>query len=473
LEGITYSGNKTITLNIKMRTAYLMEVNSIYEGDNLEILSKFPDNSVDLIYLDPPFFSNRHFEVIWEDGAELRAFQDRWQGGVEHYISWMEPRLRECYRVLKKTGSIYLHCDWHANAHLRILMDKIFGDNNFKNEIIWQRTKIHNDPNQFGRIHDTILFYIKSKEVTWNTQYQSYTQEYLDASYNNVDKDGKRFKTSDLSAAKPGGDVEYEWKGKYPPKGRYWAYSKENMKKFEKEGKIYYSKNGIPYLKNYMDEMKGVPIQDLWIDINPVSGSKEYLGYPTQKPVALLMRIISASSNEGDIILDPFCGCGTTLAAAYKLKRKWIGIDVSPTACKLMAKRLKMQFGASVHLIKGTVDLKYVRNLQPFDFQNWVVVDKFLGNVSKTKSGDMGIDGLTPQVMGGYPIQVKQSDGIGRNVIDNFVSAMQRMKKDKGYIVAFSFGKGAIEEVARLKNEGKIDIILRTVQELLDGKVEE
>jgi len=245
------------------------------------------------------------------------------------------------------------------------------------------------------------------------------------------------------------------------------------MKKFDKEGKLYYSESGTPYLKNYIDEMKGVPIQDLWTDINPVSGSKEYLGYPTQKPIALLMRVISASSNEGDVVLDPFCGCGTTLAAAQKLKRKWIGIDVSPTACKLMVKRLRTQFGVNVHPIKGTVDLKYVKNLQPFDFQNWVVVDKFLGNISRTKSGDMGIDGLTPQITGGFPIQVKQSDGVGRNVVDNFKSAMARVKKNKGYIVAFSFGKGAYEEVARVKNQEGITIILRTIQDLIDGKIEE
>jgi len=453
--------------------AIAMEVNAIYEGDNLEIMGKFPENSVDLIYLDPPFFSNRHFEVIWDDGAEKRAFQDRWQGGIEHYISWMEPRLRECYKILKNTGSIFLHCDWHANAHLRILMDKIFGETNFKNEIVWQRTKTHNDPKQYGRIHDTILFYAKSKNYTWKPQYQPYEKDYTDSSYNKMDKDGRRFKTSDLSAAKPGGDVEYEWKGKYPPKGRYWAYSKENMVKFEKENKIYYSESGTPYFKNYLDEMKGIPAQDLWIDIKPVSGSKEYLGYPTQKPVALLLRIINASSNEGDIVLDPFCGCGTTLAAAHKLNRKWIGIDVSPTACKLMVKRLRTQYGVNAQLVKGEVDIKYVKKLPPFEFQNWVVVDKFLGNVSKTKSGDFGIDGMTPQVTGGYPIQVKQSEDVGRNVIDNFETAIRRLNKKKGYIVAFSFGKGAYEETARVKNQGELDIILRTVQELLDGKVEE
>ena len=212
---------------------------------------------------------------------------------------------------------------------------------------------------------------------------------------------------------------------------------------------------------------------DVWTDIPPIqSQSKERMGYPTQKPVALLERIISISANKEDIVLDPFCGCGTTLVAAQKLKRKWIGIDISPTACKLMKKRIQKEFKINVQLIRGEVDLNYVKKLPPFEFQNWVVVDKFLGTVSRTKSGDFGVDGSTPQIMGGCPIQVKQSENIGRNVVDNFETAMRRLNKKKGFIVAFSFGSGAIEEVARAKNQEGIEIILRTVKELLEGKIE-
>ena len=413
-----------------------MEVNSIYEGDNLEILNKFSDKSVDLIYLDPPFFSNRHYEVIWEDGAELRAFQDRWQGGIEHYISWMEPRLRECHRVLKNTGNIFLHCDWHANAHLRILLDKIFGENNFINEIVWCYSHGGRSKRTFGRKHDTIFWYSKTKDYYFDEKAVRLPMKSGLTSFGGklrIDKDGRKYRL---------------------------VYGTKNA-----EGET-------KYYKYYLDEGK-IP-EDYWTDINSIQASDpERLGYPTQKPVALLERIIKVSSKEEDIVLDPFCGCGTTLAAAQKLKRRWIGIDVSPTACKLMVKRLKMQFGLNSHFIKGNVDLKYIKKLPPFEFQNWVVVDKFFGNVSRTKSGDMGVDGITPQITGGYPIQVKQSEGIGRNVIDNFETAMRRLKKNKGYIVAFSFGKGAYEEVARVNNLEGINFILSTVQELIDGKVEE
>jgi len=399
-----------------------MEVNAIYEGDNLEILNKFPDNSIDLIYLDPPFFSNKHYEVIWNDGAEIRAFQDRWRGGIEHYTSWMEPRLRECHRILKENGTIYLHCDWHANAHLRILMDKIFGGNNLRNEIVWCYRGAGYPKKDFGKRHDTIFRYSKTGKYIFNLDevregYAEATKERFKHYIGNVRKSGD-FGIQKLNPL-----------GKQP---------------------------------------------DDWWEIQPIApSSKERLGYPTQKPLVLLEKIIKASSNKGDIVLDPFCGCGTTLVASEKLKRRWIGIDVSPTACKLMVKRLRQEFSITPKLIKGTVDLRYIKKLPHFEFQNWVVVDKFLGNVSRTKSGDFGVDGLTPQITGGYPIQVKQSEDVGRNVIDNFETAMRRLKKNKGYVVAFSFGKGAYEEVARVKNQEGLNIILRTVKELLDGKVEE
>lgn len=400
-----------------------MEVNAIYEGDNIEILSKFPDKSVDLIYADPPFFSNRHYEVIWNDGAELRAFQDRWKGGIEHYISWMDPRLRECHRVLKDTGSIYLHCDWHADYKLREVMNLIFGESNFRNEIVWHYRKWSAGWKQFQRNHDMILFYSKtnSDKRVFNKMFMERTESTL-----------KRFGNAKIISG------------------------------FDKKGERIPSQMAD-------EESQGVPMDDVWT-IGRVPPIK--LMFPTQKPVPLLERIITASSNKGDIVLDPFCGCGTTLIASQKLGRKWIGIDVSPTACKLMARRLRDEFSINAQLIKGNVDLNYVKKLPPFEFQNWVVVDKFLGTVSKTKSGDFGVDGFTSQVMGGYPIQVKQSSDIGRNIIDNFETAMRRMKKKKGYIVAFSFGSGAHEEVARAKNQEGLNIVLRSVKELLEGKIE-
>ena len=455
-----------------------METNAIYEGDNLEIMSKFPSKSVDLIYADPPFYTNRRFEIIWNDGAEKRAFEDRWAGGIEHYTSWMEPRIRECYRLLKEGGTLYLHCDDHASSHLRLLLDKIFGENSFVNEIVWFRQSgAHTDTKQgsrhFGRAHDNILLYSKGDPKTWNEEFQEYSEDYVKNFYRYVEPTtGRRYQLDNLTG--PGGEAKgnpyYEVMGVK----RYWRYSKEKMQELINEGRIVQTKPGtVPRYKRYLDEGKGVPIMDVWTDISSIqSQSKERLGYPTQKPVALLERIISVSSNKGDIILDPFCGCGTALVASQRLGRKWIGIDISPTACKLMSKRLKKEFKISPMLIRGDVDLKYVKKLAPFEFQNWVIVDKFLGNVSSRKSGDMGVDGLTAPLDGSLPIQVKQSEDVGRNVIDNFETAMRRMNRKKGYIVAFSFGKGAIEEVARVKNQEGLEIVLRTVQDLLDGKIE-
>ncbi|QLJ52827.1 MAG: Type III restriction-modification system methylation subunit [Candidatus Fermentimicrarchaeum limneticum] len=461
-----------------------MEVNSIYEGDNLEIMSKFPDKSVDLMYADPPFYTNKRFEIIWKDGAEKRAFEDRWAGGIEHYTAWMEPRLRECHRLLKNTGSFYLHCDYHASAHLRILLDKIFGESNFRNEIIWKRKtgrgETQHKSKQFGVCTDYILFYSKSKDSKFNSQFKPVSEaddeykEYVKKFYTHIDKEGRKFQIDNLASPSPRPNLTYEYKG-YKPPAYGWAIEKEKMEQWDKEGRLWFpaNKKGRIRRKRFLDELKGQPIQNLWDDIQPISSqSNERLGYPTQKPVALLERMIVTSSDKGDLVLDPFCGCGTTIVAAQKLGRKWIGIDVSPTACKLMQKRLRKEFSVSVHIIRGEVDLNYVKKLAPFEFQNWVITDKFLGKVSERKVGDMGIDGFTPQVLGGYPIQVKQSPDVGRNVVDNFETAMRRIGKKKGYIVAFSFGKGAIEEVARIKNAGELDIILRTVQELLDGRVD-
>lgn len=404
-----------------------MEIGAIYEGDNIDILHSFSDNSVDLIYADPPFYSGKPYELIWKDEPERRSFEDRWSGGIQHYIGWMEPRLKECWRVLKPTGSVFLHCDWHADAYLRILLDKIFGYGNFRNEIVWCYTGA-SSPNQkqFPRKHDTIFWYSKGNKWTFNEDDVriAYSQATLQR----------------IAAAEGGGK------------------SKES---------VFHGKR----TERAVNE-KGKIVEDWW-DI-PVVGStsKERLGYPTQKPVALLERIIRAASSKNDVVLDPFCGCGTTLVASQKLSRKWVGIDFSRTACKLMQKRLRKEFGINPQIITGDVDIKYVKKLSHFEFQNWVVVDKFLGNVSKTKSNDKGVDGTTPQINGGYPIQVKQEEGIGRNYIDNFETAMRRIGKKKGYFVAFSFGRGAIEEVARAKNEEGLDITLRTVQELLDGKIE-
>jgi len=391
-----------------------MEINAIYEGDNLEIMSKFSNDKIDMIYADPPFFSNKQYEVIWNDGAEVRAFEDRWKGGIYNYKDWMEKRLRECYRVLKVGGSMYLHCDYHAVAQLRICMDDIFGEHNFQNEVIWYYHTGGGSKRRFQKAHDNILFYTK-------------------------EKDAKTFNWKDI--------------------------------KFQRTEKSLIRAQNPKGARISAKDLYKIPEDVLEIQqMNPMAKERE--GYPTQKPVELLEKLVALSSNKEDIVFDPFCGCGTTLVASQRLERRWIGIDISPTACKLMKDRLRRIFGVNANLIKGKVDMDYIKNLPHFEFQNWVVVGIFGGSVSRTKSGDMGIDGLTPQIHGGFPIQVKQSSDIGRNPIDNFETAMRRMGKKKGYFVAYNFGKGAYEEVARAKNQDGIEIILRTAQDLLDGKIE-
>lgn len=441
--------------------------NTIYCGDCKDVLKHFPENCVDLIYLDPPFFSNRRFEVIWDDGYELRAFEDRWKGGISNYVGWMMERLIECYRVLKTTGSIYLHLDHHASHYMKVEMDKLFGEPNFINEIVWQRqTAKHSDSAQgaqhYGRLHDVILFYTKSQKYTWNQQYSPFSQDYIDTSYNLIEPvTGRHYQLTAIDG--PGGAAKgnphYEFLGVT----RYWRYSKERMQELYKEGRIVQTRPGnVPRYKRYLDEMKGVPLQDIWTDIKPVSTKSESFGYPTQKPELLLDRIIETSSNPDDIVLDPFCGCGTAIAVAHQKNRRWVGIDVSPTACKLMAKRMR-SLRAKVGEVGLPQTVSDLKKIEPFEFQNWVM-EKLYGRISARKTGDMGIDGY---YLDGTPIQVKQSEDIGRNIVDNFETAIKRADKKKGVIVAFSFGKGAYEEVARVKLEEGLEIILKTVEEIL------
>ncbi|MDR0760137.1 MAG: site-specific DNA-methyltransferase [Treponema sp.] len=457
-------------------------VNKLILGDNLEILRSLDGESVDLIYLDPPFFSNRNYEVIWGDKGEVRSFEDRWAGGVSHYIEWLKERVVEMHRVLKPTGSIFLHCDWHANAYIRVfILDAVFGGNNFLNEIVWKRTSTHNDSKQgakhFGRVTDSIFFYAKNiKQFQFYPQFERYTSDYVAASYHRADPDGRRFKASDLSAAKPGGDTRYEWKGMAPPAGRYWAYSKEHMEEFERQGRIFYSSKGRPYLKHYLDAMPGSSVDNLWN--NCVYRNKgERIGYPTQKPEALLERIIKCASGEGDVVLDPFVGGGTTIAVADKLNRRWIGIDQSPMAVKVTEFRLQKQtdlFTAPYTVQLYKYDYDTLRYKDAFQFESWIV-RQFGGTPNAKQRGDLGLDGRTGD---NTPIQVKRSDNIGRNVIDNFLSAVQRhdknlfekniaVKKPAGYIIAFSFGKGAIEEVSRLHTIDKIIIKLVKVEDIV------
>jgi DNA modification methylase len=392
------------------RPSALVDTRIIYCGDCLDQLRNLPDACVDLIYIDPPFNSNRNYEVFWGETKEKRSFDDR-HASTQAYIEFMRPRCVELARVLKKTGSFYYHCDWHASHYVKVMLDQILGENNFINEIVWKRQSAHSDAKQgskhLGRVHDTILLYCGgSDDYTFNHQYKAYDQAYLDKFYRNVEPTtGRRYSLGDITA--PGGGAPSKGNPFYEFLGveRYWRFSKEEMQRLHAEGLIVQVKPGsVPRQKRFLDEGKGVPVGTIWDDIGPVqAAAEESLGYPTQKPFALLNRIVNLSSNENDIVLDAFCGCGTALVAAQTLKRQWIGIDISPTSCRVMAKRLRDDCGLAEderlrHIGRGFVvrDLPWteekLRKMPPFEFENWAVIA--LGGIpNKAQVGDMGIDG--------------------------------------------------------------------------------
>lgn len=442
----------------------------LYCDDNLERLRDIQSESIDLIYLDPPFFSNRVYEVIWGDEAEVRSFEDRWEGGIQHYVGWMRDRVSELHRVLKPAGSIYLHCDPHASHYLKVMLDEVFGGAQFRNEIIWKRTGAHSATRGYGPVHDAILFYSRGRTFTWNVQYSEYSPEYLDK-FSMRDPDGRRFQPITLTpAGVRNGETGRPWRGFNPTtKGYHWKYRPEKLDELDAQGLIYWprKRGGLPRLKQYLDEAQGVPLQDVWTDISPINArAAERLGYPTQKPESLLERIIRASTNVGDLVLDPFCGCGTTVAVAHRLNRDWIGIDISPTAIEIMRRRLWNQSRYVPEIVNVPDNEAALRRLKPFEFQNWII-NALHGTHSPRKVGDMGIDGFW--FFTRDPIQVKQSDRVGRNVVDNFETAMRRNESDTGYIVAFSFTKGAVEEAARARRDEGLTIRLLKVKEVLLG----
>jgi DNA modification methylase len=454
-------------------------VNQLILGDNLEVLKTIPKESIDLIYLDPPFFSNRNYEVIWGDEGEIRSFKDRWSGGIDHYIGWLKERVEEMFRTLKPTGSIFLHCDWHADAYIRVdVLDKIFGPSNFKNEIIWQRT--NSKGLSFTRLaqnHDSIFYYTKSNVNVWNPIYLPHNEKYLTDFYKYTEPEtGRIYRLADLT--NPNHDrpnLTYEFLGIQ----RVWRWTRERMQEAYENGLVIQTKPGtVPQLKRYLDEQEGNPLDDNWVDISTNKLSKkERIGYPTQKPEALLERILTIASNEGDIVMDPFCGGGTTCAVADKLRRQWICIDSSVSAIKVSEFRLNNQqdlFSRPFIVKLYKYDYDTLRYKNAFEFESWII-EQFDGVPNTKKRNDLGLDGVTREKV---PIQVKRSDNIGRNVIDNFHSAVQRFDKglyDKnkseaspiGYIIAFSFGKGAVEEVARLKVKEGVIIKLITVETIV------
>jgi DNA modification methylase len=496
----------------------LVDTRVIYCGDNLEQLKKLPDGCVDLIYIDPPFNSNRNYEVFWGETKEKRSFEDR-HASTQAYIEFMRPRCVELHRVLKQTGSFYYHCDWHASHYVKQMLDQIFGENSFQNEIIWQRTPSHNDASQYGRNFDSIFFYTTSGKHTWNLLLQPYEEKYLTTKYRHQDERGK-YRLSDLTGAgKTDGDSSKQWKGFDPGAiGRHWAVpltalanlvsekevkimtSQQKLDLLDKHSFIYWTPKGrgggpgFPQYKRYLAE--GMPLQAVWTDIPPINSmAAERLGYPTQKPLALLDRIINASSNPNDIVLDAFCGCGTALVAAENLGRQWIGIDVSPTACRVMAKRMRdvchlkedeklWKTGRGFVVRDLPWSIEKLRELPPFEFENWAVIA--LGGVPNVaKVGDMGIDGriypisAVPKKDEGelgfmdvwYPIQVKQKDKVGRPDIDSFEAVMMREDRTQGFFVSFDYSQDALSEIqAFMKKTGRI-IRPITVKDILDEQV--
>ena len=421
--------------------------NTLFYGDNLAILREYiPPESIDLIYLDPPFNSNRSYNVLFKDEsgtaseAQLTAFDDTWHWGptaeetyfdlVNHasagiakmisalrdfigsnqmmaYLVMMAARLVELHRVLKPTGSLYLHCDPTASHYLKIVLDTIFGFQNFRNEITWKRTTAHNDPTRYGNVHDVLLYYSKTNQCTWNAVFSEHSEEYK-ARFRHSDPDGRLWTDGDLTAkGLSGGGYEYTYKGCTS----LWRVPIETMKRLDDEGRLYFTRNNGIRIKRYLDETPGIPPQDVITDIFPInSQAAERLGYPTQKPLALLERIIQASSNPGDIILDPFSGCGTAISAAQKLNRRWIGIDITHLAIAMHKARLKDMFnlepGKDYDVIGEPLDLTSARQLAQDDryqFQWWalsLVKAKPVGGESTSKKGrkgsDRGIDGIIP-----------------------------------------------------------------------------
>jgi len=371
--------------------------NTLYYGDNLDILQHhIGAETVDLVYLDPPFNSKRDYNVLFKEKtgeaspAQIEAFTDTWAwdraaeraydelladspanvaqmisalrqfvgaNDMMAYLVMMAARLVELHRVLKPTGSLYLHCDPTVSQYLKVMLDCIFGVRNYRNEITWQRTNVHSDSKRWSDVSDRLLYYVKDFRTSyrWNPPYVALSDDHLSSKYRNTDAEGRRFTLSDMTSPNPRPNMMYEWKGfTSPPLG--WRYSRETMAKLDEDGRSWYPQNKQqrPRLKRYLDERAGRLLSDVWTDIDPInSQAKERLGYPTQKPLALLERIIAASSNPGDVVLDPFCGCGTAVVAAEKLGRRWVGIDITHLAIALMRYRLTDAFPGAAFEVKG------------------------------------------------------------------------------------------------------------------------
>jgi len=469
-----------------------VSANNLYFGDNLDILrNDIKSESVDLIYLDPPFNSNASYNILFrspngqEPHAQITAFEDTWHWGeqaerefaelvqqpntdvsemmqalrrflgendVMAYLTMMANRLLELHRVLKNTGSLYLHCDPTASHYLKIVLDGVFGKENFRNEIVWQRTgtKAHAFT-RFPSTHDVVFYYSKTDAPIWNAQYLNHREEYIESHYSSIEPEtGRRYTLGDLlNPNKNRPHLTYE----FPPQSgnvRVWRWTKERMMTAWNEGRIVVpERGGVPRFKRYLDEMKGTPITTVWTDIPPInSQAAERLGYPTQKPLPLLERIIAACSNEGDVVLDPFCGCGTAIHAAQKLKRQWIGIDITHLAISLVEERLRKAFPGIAFETHGTPkDFESARDLaqrDKYQFQWWacslVKADPYQG---KKKGADSGIDGIKyfrddKTMHKKIVVSVKAGEHVSVPMIRDLAHVVNREKASLGFFVTLT-----------------------------------
>lgn len=478
--------------------------NRLYYGDNLDVLrSHVADASIDLVYLDPPFNSNASYNILFRSpagtgaDASIEAFDDTWswgpaaagammditQGGnhklhvlmqamrtaigenaMMAYLAMMAVRLQELHRVLKPSGSLYLHCDPTASHYLKLVLDAVFGAENYLNEVIWKRTSAHSSSKRFGPVHDVILFYKRSSDHIWNASFQPYDASYIDAFYTHVDANGRRWRRSDLTGAGTrNGATGERWRGiDVTAKGRHWAWPPDELERMDKTGRLHWpaKANGMPMLKRYLDEQPGVPAQDVISDIPPMHNlSDERLGYPTQKPRALLERIVAASSNPGDVVLDPFCGCGTAVDAAQKLGRRWVGIDITHLAIGLIEKRLREGYGdaARFETIGSPRDLASAQRLaqdDPHQFQHWITLR--LGGwpwMGGKKGGDRGVDGYFYYVGAGGQtetgvISVKAGHHVNPAMVRDLGRVMQRDGHKLGLFVCAAMPTRGMEQEA-------------------------
>jgi adenine specific DNA methylase Mod len=504
-------------------------MNSLYFGDNLEVLREsIDDESVDLVYLDPPFNSKRDYNLLFktpkghDSDAQITAFEDSWHWGEQAerefseilhqsntdvakmmealrqflgendmmaYLTMMANRLLELHSVLKPNGSLYLHCDPTASHYLKIVLDGIFGKQNFLNEIIWK--KIRTPKAQtigFGNVHDIIFAYFKGEKPDFNKQFVPLSDERIDEHYSSIEPGtDRRYMLDNFSQMGKGEPRRFGEKIIAPPAGKHWIWSQERIDNGWEEGRIIFTSGGTPRLKRYLDESKGKSVDDLWDDIIPInSQAQERLGYPTQKPLSLLERIINASSNEGDIVLDPFCGCGTAVHAAQKLGRKWIGIDITHLAISLIEKRLRDAFPGINFEVHGTPkDLEGARDLatrDKYQFQWWacslVNAQPYQG---RKKGADSGIDGLiffqddrdaTKKVV----VSVKGGENISVAMVRDLCHVVDREKAQIGLFVTLANPtKPMLSEAAAAgfyespigSNFPKIQIL--TIEALLSG----